>query len=59
LVLKQQIQLTNLTEELQEVKISNQELEKEINNKNQEIYDVKIVLIENPYLVVECKDSEL
>jgi len=40
-VLKQQIQITNLTEEIEELKATNRELQKEVQGKTQEIYDVK------------------
>jgi len=40
-VLKQQIQITHLNEELEELKEINKDLEKELQGKTQEIYDVK------------------
>lgn len=39
-LLKQHIQIVNLTEELQALKLTHKELENELSNKTQECYDV-------------------
>lgn len=41
LMFKQQVQVNELREQIEELKYKNQELETEINAKNQEIYEVK------------------
>lgn len=39
-LLKQHIQITNLNEEIQTLKVANKELENELANKNKEVYEV-------------------
>lgn len=41
LLLKHQIELSNLKEQLEELKAANKELETELSSKNTEIYDVR------------------
>lgn len=39
-ILKQQVKITNLTEEIQDLKIANKDLESEVTSKNSEILEV-------------------
>jgi len=59
-VLKQQIQIANMTEELQELKASKNELENEMKFKNQEIYDLngKVMLYEHQLNELTTKNIE-
>ena len=43
-VLKQHIKIVSLNEEIQNLKLENKELENDLSNKNQEIYDVNYFL---------------
>ncbi len=59
-VLKQQIQIANMTEELQELRAYKAEFENEIKSKNQEIYDLngKVMLYEHQLNELTSKNIE-
>lgn len=51
-LLKQHIQITNLNEEIQELKVANKDLENDITTKTQEIYDVISSMATIDYLII-------